>query len=201
MHEKFGRQLRDDDGLHYNFDSEFSVETYLDYQGDKFVERFDANTYLYLTRAMDYFDLGEDRGGLDGALGGTTAAFCVVSFTTDWLFTPDQSRKIVRALSRSGRPVSYVNVDSPYGHDSFLLDCDSQDRAIAGFLNRLSVERDGGVVAFTGEENARERRDPGHDRAHGRRGAERAGPGLRRRSIAVRPQAARHDRPAGRGHR
>ncbi len=156
MHEKFGRTLRHGSQVNYGFDSEYSVETYLDYQGDKFVERFDANTYLYVTRAIDYFDLGEGRGGLHAALASTSAAFLVISFTSDWLFPATQSQRLVRALSHAGKPVSYINIDAPYGHDSFLLDCESQDRAIAGFLNRLLVESAGGTVEPTTDGDRRD---------------------------------------------
>lgn len=143
MHEKFGRSLRHGEHLNYDFASQFSVETYLDYQGGKFVERFDANTYLYITRAMDYFDLAENfDGDVQRAMGSTKARFLVMSFTSDWLFTPEQNRRIVRALARSGRLVSYLEIPSPYGHDAFLLDSPQQERALAGFLACLLRDAD-----------------------------------------------------------
>lgn len=141
MHEKFGRRLRYSTDKAFAFDAEFDVETYLDYQGEKFIERFDAASYLYLTRAMDYFDLGEGRGGLRQALASTRARFFVISFTSDWLFTARQSQQIVESIALAGRTVSYVNIDSSYGHDSFLLPCPSLENAIAGFLDRLACER------------------------------------------------------------
>jgi homoserine O-acetyltransferase len=137
MHEKFGRTLRHGDELRYDLASQFSVETYLDYQGQKFVDRFDANSYLYLTRAMDLFDLGAGRGGVDAALARTKAQFCVISFSHDWLFTSEQSKAIVRALAEADRTVTYLDVVSNYGHDAFLLPSDHQERAIRGFLRRL----------------------------------------------------------------
>ena len=140
MVEKFGRTLRESERYGYQFNSEFSVETYLDYQGSKFVERFDANSYLYITRAMDYFDLGAGRGGLMEAMRGTEARGLVVSFSSDWLFTPGQSRQLVDALSLTGHTVSYVDVESPYGHDAFLLEPESLGRVVRGFLNRLERE-------------------------------------------------------------
>ena len=137
MLEKFGRNLRASEQYGYQFNSEFSVETYLDHQGSKFVERFDANTYLYITRAMDYFDLGATRGGLNEAMRRITARSLVISFRSDWLFTPGQSRELVDALSHTGHTVSYVNIDSPYGHDAFLLEPIALGRAVRGFLKRL----------------------------------------------------------------
>jgi len=137
MERKFGRSLRYRDKKAYDFESEFSVETYLDYQGEKFVDRFDANSYLYITRAMDYFDLGEGRGGVVEALRGTDCGFLVMSFTSDWLFPPRQSQQLVAALAQTGKTVSYVNIETDYGHDSFLLKSASQERAIRGFLDRF----------------------------------------------------------------
>jgi homoserine O-acetyltransferase len=134
MREKFGRQLKDAEKYKYDFDSEFSVETYLDHQGQSFVERFDANSYLYITKAMDYFDLNSQYGSLRAAFAGTRCRFLVISFTSDWLFTPGQSEEIVEALNAEGKDVTYCNIDSPYGHDAFLLKCPSQDKLIAGFL-------------------------------------------------------------------
>ncbi len=137
MHRKFGRNLRHAEKPGWSFDSEFAVETYLDYQGEKFVDRFDANSYLYITRAMDYFDLGEGRGGLEKALKGTSARVLVISFSSDWLFPPSQNHRIAKALLHAGRPAGYLNIDEAYGHDSFLLPSPTHQQAIRGFLENL----------------------------------------------------------------
>ncbi|MHC4799864.1 MAG: homoserine O-acetyltransferase MetX, partial [Planctomycetota bacterium] len=134
MHTKFGRELRDAEKYSYDFGSEFSVETYLDYQGRAFVERFDANTYLYITKAMDYYDLGAKFGSLAEAFKNVQAKFFVISFSSDWLFTPQQSRQIIDALLTNGKDVSYSDIDSSYGHDAFLLEPELLGRLIGGFL-------------------------------------------------------------------
>ena len=129
MNEKFGRQLREISGAHesgYRFstqDVEFQIESYLRYQGDKFSEYFDANTYLLITRALDYFDpAGRHGGDLAAALQVATARFLLISFTTDWRFSPARSREIVKALVANQRDVSYAEIDAPHGHDAFLLE-------------------------------------------------------------------------------
>ena len=129
MNDKFGRQLRQITKGHpsgYKFstqDVEFQIESYLRYQGDKFSEYFDANTYLLITRALDYFDPAAAFGGdLSAALKQATAKFLLVSFTTDWRFAPARSREIVKALLDNQRDVSYAEIDAPHGHDAFLLD-------------------------------------------------------------------------------
>ena len=122
MHEKFGRQLRHAAKYAYDFNSEFSVETYLDHQGRAFVERFDANSYLYITKAVDYYDLSARAASLAEAFARTQARFLVISFSSDWLFPPEQSRDIVNALVANHAPVSYCNVQSNCGHDAFLLE-------------------------------------------------------------------------------
>ncbi len=134
MHEKFGRKLRSANSYRYDFNSEFAIETYLDYQGQTFVERFDANSYLYITKAMDYFDLKKDYGSLIKAFENTVSRFLVVSFTSDWLFTPTQSQAIVNALVANRKDVSYCNIESPYGHDAFLLEPETLGSLISGFL-------------------------------------------------------------------
>ena len=145
MHEKFGRKLQNrPDGSKgektFGFDADFQVESYLRHQGLSFTDRFDANSYLYITRAMDYFDLaeevvGEDGGGkLASAFAGTKVRFCLISFDTDWLYPTSESRGIAHALNAAGAPVSFVELSAPFGHDSFLLDVPAQDRVIAGFL-------------------------------------------------------------------
>ena len=135
MREKFGRKLRGAEQYSYDFNSEFAVETYLDYQGQSFVERFDANSYLYITKAADYFDLQKDYGSLNKAFANVKSRFLIVSFTSDWLFTPAQSEAIVDALVANGKDVSFCNIASPYGHDSFLLEPETLGSFISGFLD------------------------------------------------------------------
>ncbi len=144
MHAKFGRELRSRQHYGYDFENEFSVETYLDYQGQRFVARFDANCYLYITKAMDYYDLVGRYGTLDQAFKDVRARFLVMSFTSDWLFTPEQSQQLVDALLATGQQVSYCNIESPYGHDAFLLEPQVMGRLIAGFLQ--SVHRPGSAA-------------------------------------------------------
>ncbi len=134
MREKFGRKLRNADEYRYDFDSEFAVETYLDYQGQSFVERFDANSYLYITKAADYFDLQKDYGGLVNAFANTRSRFLIISFSSDWLFTPAQSKAMVDALAANRKNVSYCDILSPYGHDAFLLEPEALGRFICCFL-------------------------------------------------------------------
>ena len=130
MNEKFGRQLiaagkggAQDDYLFSTLEAEFQIESYLRYQGDKFAEYFDANTYLLITRALDYFDPARTYGGdLSHALARASCKFLLVSFTTDWRFAPKRSREIVKALLHNRRDVSYAEIDAPHGHDAFLLD-------------------------------------------------------------------------------
>ena len=129
MAEKFGRSLKDGT-LKYSYDTDFQIESYLRYQGEKFSGYFDANTYLLTTKALDYFDPAELAGGsLDEALAKAKADFLVVAFTTDWRFSPERSREIMTALVHNGRRVSYAEIDSVHGHDSFLLD-DAQYHAV-----------------------------------------------------------------------
>jgi homoserine O-acetyltransferase len=139
--EKFGRRLQDKpDGKpgakSYGFEADFEIESYLRYQGSGFTQRFDANSYLYITRAMDYFDLAEEHGGtLAGAFAQSKARFCVISFDTDWLYPTAESRHIIHALNAAGAAVSFVELSAPYGHDSFLLDVPALDRVMKGFLD------------------------------------------------------------------
>jgi len=135
MREKFGRKLRNAHNYNYDFNSEFAVETYLDHQGQSFVGRFDANSYLYITKAADYFDLGKDFGSLKNAFANTNCRFLVISFTSDWLFTPAQSRTIVDALVANNKDVSYCDIKSPYGHDAFLLEPETLGSFISSFLD------------------------------------------------------------------
>ena len=129
MAEKFGRSLKDG-ALKYSYETDFQIESYLRYQGEKFSGYFDANTYLLTTKALDYFDpAGATGGSLDAALAGAKADFLVVAFTTDWRFSPERSREIMTALVHNGRRVSYAEIDSVHGHDSFLMD-DAQYHAV-----------------------------------------------------------------------
>lgn len=142
MHRKFGRTLRRGDKLGYHFESEFNVETYLDHQGEGFVNRFDANTYLYVTKAMDYFDISAGFPSLDASLNRVKAKSLVISFTSDWLFPPYMSQEVVYALARNHKPVSYCNIRSDAGHDAFLLEVEDLSRLISGFLiHTLHPER------------------------------------------------------------
>ena len=132
---KFGRRLQDRGQVGFGFDADFQVESYLRHQGISFVDRFDANSYLYITRAMDYFDLAEEHGGrLARAFTGSEARFCVVSFDTDWLYPTAESRAVVHALNAAGAAVSFVELAAPFGHDAFLLDVPELNRVIDGFL-------------------------------------------------------------------
>lgn len=133
--EKFGRKLQAREAKTFGFDADFQVESYLRHQGLSFVDRFDANAYLYITRAMDYFDLAEEHGGvLANAFRDTKARFCLVSFDTDWLYPTRDSRSIVHALNAAGAPVSFVELSSPFGHDAFLLEAPELNRVVDGFL-------------------------------------------------------------------
>jgi homoserine O-acetyltransferase len=135
MHRKFGRQLQDRDTISYGFGADFQVESYLRHQGTIFVERFDANSYLYLTRAMDYFDLiSEFQGVLGDAFKHSPTRFCIISFTGDWLFPTSENRTIVHALNAAAANVSFVEVESDKGHDAFLLDEPEMFETIRGFL-------------------------------------------------------------------
>ncbi|MFP3942547.1 MAG: homoserine O-acetyltransferase [Alphaproteobacteria bacterium] len=135
LHRKFGRNLQDREGLSFGFDADFQVESYLRHQGSTFVDRFDANSYLYITRAMDYFDLAADHGGLLAhAFRDTPTRFCVLSFTSDWLFPGAESRKIVHALNAAAADVSFAEIDSDKGHDAFLLEEPEMFRVLSGFL-------------------------------------------------------------------
>ena len=155
MREKFGRKLHAAEQYSYDFNSEFAVETYLDYQGQSFVERFDANSYLYITKAADYFDLEKDYGSLKQAFANVKSRFLVVSFTSDWLFTPAQSESIVNALVAGRKDVSFCNIDSPYGHDAFLLEADTLGAFISGFLEATRKPRDGKGTGFEPAEGKR----------------------------------------------
>jgi homoserine O-acetyltransferase len=139
MAEKFGRALRDG-ALKFNFDVEFEIESYLRYQGDKFSDYFDANTYLRITKALDYFDPAAEYGGdLTKALARAQAAFLVVSFTSDWRFSPARSRQILKALVDNRLDVSYAEIDAPHGHDAFLMDDARYHDLIRAYLDNIDI--------------------------------------------------------------
>ena len=142
MRHKFGRRLQDKSDFSFNFDADFQVESYLRYQGTKFVERFDANSFLYITKAADYFDLERQHGtgSLVGAFAKAKARFLVVSFTSDWLYPTYQSRAIVQALKKNGLEVSFCEIEAEWGHDAFLLPNTRLTSLIRGFLERVYTE-------------------------------------------------------------
>lgn len=142
LQRKFGRNLQDRERPTFTFDADFQIESYLRYQGSSFVERFDPNSYLFLTRAMDYFDLAADHGGvLARAFRGTNTRFCVISFTSDWLFPTIDSRAIVHALNAAAANVSFVEIESDKGHDAFLLDEPELFATAHGFLSGAARAR------------------------------------------------------------
>ena len=139
LDKKFGRRLQSADRFSFDFDTEFAIESYLRYQGHTFTERFDANSYLYITKAMDYFDVARTYGPLAKAFSDALTKFLFVSYNSDWLFTTEQTLEIVRALLANDKDVSFIEVDSPYGHDAFLIEEEQLTRIILSFLD--SVER------------------------------------------------------------
>ena len=141
MDEKFGRKLIGKERVGYDFSHDFEVETYLQYRGDSFVQRFDANSYLYLTKALDYFDLAEE-GSLNEVFTKTRAHFLVISFTSDWLYPAYQAKEFVRALKAGDLDVSYIEINSNYGHDAFLVEVEGQSHLISHFLTRIQKEPD-----------------------------------------------------------
>jgi homoserine O-acetyltransferase len=141
LQEKFGRKLQERDALRFGFDADFQIESYLRYQGSVFVDRFDANSYLYITRAMDYFDLVKQfDGNLSNAFKNTKAKFFVISFTSDWLYPTQENKDIVIALNAIGANVGFVEIESDKGHDSFLLDVPDFLRALKNFLDKSYIE-------------------------------------------------------------
>jgi homoserine O-acetyltransferase len=142
LHRKFGRNLQDRKAVTYGFDADFQVESYLRHQGSTFVDRFDANSYLYITRAMDYFDLAAEHGGsLPAAFAGTQPRFCIVSFTSDWLFPTSESRDVVHALNAVAANVSFVEIETDKGHDAFLLHEPELFATLRGFLTGCAEHR------------------------------------------------------------
>ena len=135
LQEKFGRKLQARDNLNFGFDADFQIESYLRYQGSIFVDRFDANSYLYITRAMDYFDLSKQFGdNLSKAFNKTKTKFFVISFSSDWLYPTPENKEIVIALNASGADVGFIEINSDKGHDSFLLDVPEFSKTIKNFL-------------------------------------------------------------------
>jgi homoserine O-acetyltransferase len=142
LHRRFGRALQNRERITYGFEADFQVESYLRHQGSTFVDRFDANSYLYITRAMDYFDLAAEHGGLlAAAFAKTKTRICVVSFTSDWLFPTAESRAVVHALNAAAANVSFVEIDTDKGHDAFLLHEPELFRTLSGFLNGCAEHR------------------------------------------------------------
>lgn len=141
MHEKFGRRLRDLERYGYEFQTEFEIESYLKYNGNSFTRRFDANSYLYVTKAMDYFDLTAPTGSLAASFANSAhIKYLVVSFTSDWLYPSYHSKKLVGALTAVGADVTYLDVQSAWGHDAFLLEVETMTDLISSFLERLVRE-------------------------------------------------------------
>ena len=137
MNKKFGRRLQNKEKLSYDFSNEFQVESYLHHQGSVFVERFDANSYLYVTKAMDYFDLSEEYGSLKKAMKRLLSKMLIISFSSDWLFPPEQSEEIIKACLSVNKTVFYTKIESQYGHDAFLLETKRLTKLIKNFLNGI----------------------------------------------------------------
>ena len=140
MHKKFGRKLQNKTTPDFSMDIDFQVESYLQHQGEVFVDRFDANSYLYITKAVDYFDLGKKYGTLEDAFSRTNAKFLIMSFTSDWLFPTKQSKEMANALVKNGKDVSFCEIVSPCGHDAFLLEFETQTKIIKSFLKDVGNE-------------------------------------------------------------
>jgi homoserine O-acetyltransferase len=137
MHQKFGRRLREREKYGYEFKTEFEVESYLKYNGNVFTQRFDANSYLYVTKAMDYFDLSQPSGSLAASFAKSAGIrFLVMSFTSDWLYPSYHSKELVRALTMTGADVTYLDIKSSWGHDAFLLEVETMTDVIGNFLRK-----------------------------------------------------------------
>lgn len=144
MRAKFGRRLQERDSFGYDFDTEFQVESYLRYQGSRFVERFDANSYLYITKAIDYFDLTNSHRSLVEVLERVRAEFLVVSFSSDWLYPTADSKELVRALQANGVPTTFIEIPNAYGHDAFLLPNDQLAETVSCFLENVQQRQRAG---------------------------------------------------------
>lgn len=144
---KFSRRLQDHTALPYKFvEPEYQVESYLQYQGEKFIKRFDANSYLYITKACDYFDIGEDHQTMADALRNTKSTFLVVSFSSDWLYTPEQGLDLVMALESSKREVRYHLIHADFGHDSFLVEVDLMTNVVGGYINEKWAKKTSSIA-------------------------------------------------------
>lgn len=137
MQTKFARRFQDKEKPDFDFNVDFEVESYLEHQGRTFVDRFDANSYLYITKAVDYYDTAQKYGSLEEAFKNSSAKFLVMSFTSDWLFPTAQSKEIVNALVKAHKDVSFCEIESPCGHDAFLLEFETQTKIIKSFLNKV----------------------------------------------------------------
>jgi homoserine O-acetyltransferase len=137
LERKFGRRLQNREELAYSFETDFAVESYLQYQGYKFTERFDANSYLYITKALDYYNVATGFDSIDEALSRTQANFLVVSFSSDWLYTDRQARELVDPLRRLNRDVEYHRVEASFGHDSFLVEVETMTALVGGYLDKI----------------------------------------------------------------
>jgi homoserine O-acetyltransferase/O-succinyltransferase len=148
LRRKFGRKFQDKDDFSFNFEADFQIESYLRYQGAKFVERFDANSFLYITKAADYFDLTRQFNGGSGieAFSQAKARFMVVSFTSDWLYPTYQSRDMVKAMKKSGLNVSFCEIEADWGHDAFLLPNERLTNLIKGFLDSVHAESGNQII-------------------------------------------------------
>jgi homoserine O-acetyltransferase len=161
MQQKFGRRLRNIEKYGYEFETEFEIESYLKYNGSSFTRRFDANTYLYVTKAMDYFDLTQPTGSLAAAFTESThIKFLVVSFTSDWLYPSYHSKRLVSALTAAGADVTYLDIQSSWGHDAFLLEVETMTNLVHSFLHRL-VKEEGIALADAGAANSAASRNDG----------------------------------------
>ena len=142
LQRKFGRELQNREAISFGFGPDFQIESYLHHQGMTFVDRFDANSYLYITRAMDYFDLAADHdGSLAEAFRGTRTRFCIISFTSDWLFPTAENKRVAHALNAVAANVSFVEIETDRGHDAFLLDEPEMFATVRGFLNSAAASR------------------------------------------------------------
>ena len=137
LDDKFGRRLQDRTQKGYNFQTDFAVESYLQYQGNKFVERFDANSYLYVTKALDYYDVGELYGSLEAAAARVACSFLVMSFSSDWLYPKHHHDELAAALRGVGKTVEQHHIEAAFGHDSFLVEVETMNRFVGGYLNRI----------------------------------------------------------------
>jgi homoserine O-acetyltransferase len=159
MREKFGRRLQERERYGYDFATEFEVESYLKYHGNRFTSRFDANSFLYITKAIDYFDLSLGRGDLSEAFADVKAKILVLSYSSDWLYPPEQSEELVRGLLRNGIDASYVEIKSDYGHDAFLLEVERLGELTRDFLAKVERETSGPAGPVQGPPTSTEERE------------------------------------------